>query len=131
MKFTVDRIDHVVLTCSDIDATADWYERVLGMEREEFGAERRIALRFGAQKLNLHQAGRDVGPQAAKPAPSALDICFVTALGTDFVVNHLKAQKVDIVEGPAPKIGALGAMRSVYCRDPDGNLVEISSYLEE
>ena len=131
MKFTVDRIDHVVLTCSDVDRTADWYERVLGMEREEFGAERRIALRFGAQKLNLHQAGRGSGPQAAKPAPSALDICFVTALGTDFVVNHLQAQGVDIVEGPAPKIGALGAMRSVYCRDPDGNLVEISSYLEE
>lgn len=131
MKFTVDRIDHVVLTCSDIDTTAGWYERVLGMEREEFGADRRIALRFGAQKLNLHQSGSTAGPQAAKPAPSALDICFVTALGTDYVVKHLAAQGVAVVEGPAAKIGALGAMRSVYCRDPDGNLIEISSYLEE
>lgn len=132
MKFTVDRIDHVVLTCSDIGATADWYERVLGMEREEFGADRRIALRFGAQKLNLHAAAsNEAGPLAAKPAPSALAICFVTALGTDYVVKHLEAQGVPVVEGPTAKIGALGAMRSVYCRDPDGNLIEISSYLEE
>ncbi|GBQ15443.1 VOC family protein [Acidiphilium acidophilum] len=131
MKFTIDRIDHVVLTCSDLGVTADWYERVLGMEREEFGADKRIALRFGAQKLNLHQAGSDSGPQAAKAQASALDICFITALGMEDVVAHLGEQKVAVVEGPAQKIGALGAMRSVYCRDPDGNLIEISSYLDE
>lgn len=131
MKFTVDRIDHVVLTCTDIDATADWYERVLGMEREEFGPDRRTALRFGAQKLNLHRAGTESGPQATKLQASALDICFITALGTEYIVAHLEAQGVDVVEGPAPKVGALGAMRSVYCRDPDGNLIEISSYFEE
>lgn len=131
MKFTVDRIDHVVLTCTNIDVTADWYERVLGMEREEFGADRRIALRFGAQKINLHEAGSGFSPQAAKPQASALDICFITALGTEYVVNHLAALHVEVVEGPVPKIGALGAMRSVYCRDPDGNLIEIASYLDE
>ncbi len=131
MKFTIDRIDHVVITCADIDATADWYERVLGMEREEFGADRRIALRFGAQKLNLHQAGSEIAPHAAKPQPSALDICFITALGSEDVVTHLRGQNVAVVEGPAVKMGALGAMRSVYCRDPDGNLVEISTYLED
>jgi catechol 2,3-dioxygenase-like lactoylglutathione lyase family enzyme len=130
MKFTIDRIDHVVLTCSDLGVTADWYERVLGMEREEFGPDKRIALRFGAQKINLHQAGDEFSPHAAKPQASALDICFITALGTEDIVRHLGEQGVDVVEGPAPKTGALGAMRSVYCRDPDGNLIEISSYLE-
>ncbi|HEX7390233.1 MAG TPA: VOC family protein [Acidiphilium sp.] len=131
MKFTIDRIDHVVLTCSDLGATAEWYERVLGMEREEFGPNRRTALRFGAQKINLHQAGAELSPHAAKPQPSALDICFVTALGTDDVVAHLKNRGVEIIEGPAVKTGALGAMRSVYCHDPDGNLIEIASYLED
>ncbi|MDD2876573.1 MAG: VOC family protein [Acidiphilium sp.] len=131
MKFTIDRIDHVVLTCSDLDVTADWYERVLGMEREEFGPDKRIAMRFGAQKINLHQAGTESSPHAAKPQPSALDICFIAALGTEDIVAHLGEQEVPVVEGPAAKTGALGAMRSVYCRDPDGNLIEISSYLEE
>ncbi|MDD2861230.1 MAG: VOC family protein, partial [Acidiphilium sp.] len=84
-----------------------------------------------AQNLNLHQAGSDSGPQAAKAQASALDICFITALGMEDVVAHLGEQKVAVVEGPAQKIGALGAMRSVYCRDPDGNLIEISSYLGE
>lgn len=130
MKFTVDRIDHVVLTCSDIGTTADWYERVLGMERDEFG-EGRIAMRFGSQKLNLHRLGAEFSPHATAPRAGSLDLCFVTALGADDVVEHLKAQKIAIVEGPASKIGALGMMRSVYCRDPDGNLIEISTYLED
>jgi catechol 2,3-dioxygenase-like lactoylglutathione lyase family enzyme len=130
MKFTVDRIDHVVLTCADIDATADWYERVLGMERDEFG-EGRIALRFGSQKLNLHRLGAEFSPHASAPRAGALDLCFVTALGAEDVVAHLQGQAIAIVEGPANKFGALGMMRSVYCRDPDGNLIEISTYLDD
>jgi len=131
MRFTIDRIDHVVLTCSDLEITAVWYERVLGMEREEFGPDRRVALRFGGQKINLHQAGSEFLPHAAKPQPSALDICFITALRPEDVVTHLTGLKVPIIEGPAPKTGALGPMHSVYCRDPDGNLIEIATYLED
>jgi catechol 2,3-dioxygenase-like lactoylglutathione lyase family enzyme len=130
MKFTVDRIDHVVLTCADPEATASWYERVLGMERDEFG-EGRIAMRFGSQKLNLHRQGAEFSPHATAPRTGSLDLCFVTALGADDVVVHLKSQKIAIVEGPANKIGALGMIRSVYCRDPDGNLIEISTYLDD
>ena len=129
MKFTVDRIDHVVLTCADIEATADWYERVLGMERDEFG-EGRVAMRFGSQKLNLHHQGEEHSPHATVPRAGSADLCFVTALGAEEVVAHLKKQGVAIVEGPANKIGALGMIRSVYCRDPDGNLIEISTYLD-
>ena len=130
MKFTIDRIDHVVLTCADIELTAAWYERVLGMEREEFGADRRIALRFGAQKINLHEVAAPFEPHALTPATGGLDICFITAVGPDDVMAHLNRLGVEIIEGPVQRTGALGAMRSVYCRDPDGNLVEIASYLE-
>lgn len=131
MKFTIDRIDHVVLTCADIELTAAWYERVLGMEREEFGADRRIALRFGAQKLNLHEVSAPFEPHAATPATGGLDICFIAAVGPDDVMAHLGQLGVEIIEGPVQRTGALGAMRSVYCRDPDGNLVEIAGYLED
>lgn len=131
MKFTVDRIDHVVLTCADPEATAAWYERVLGMEREEFGEDRRIALRFGSQKLNLHRLGAEFSPHATAPRSGSLDLCFVAAVGAEDIVGHLRTQKVEIAEGPAVKFGALGPMRSVYCRDPDGNLIEIATYLTD
>ncbi len=130
MRFTVDRIDHLVVTCADLDVTASWYQRVLGMEREEFGPERRTALKFGGQKLNLHQRGREFKPNAPAAAPGTIDICFVTSVGPEDVVTHLRECGVGIVEGPVRKTGALGPMMSVYCRDPDGNLVEVASYLE-
>jgi catechol 2,3-dioxygenase-like lactoylglutathione lyase family enzyme len=131
MRFTVDRLDHLVITCSDVDQSASWYQRVLGMEREEFGEQRRTALKFGGQKLNLHQAGREFQPNAAHATVGSQDLCFITAVGPDEVKHHLDICGVTIEQGPIAKTGSLGPIMSVYCRDPDGNLIEISSYLAE
>jgi catechol 2,3-dioxygenase-like lactoylglutathione lyase family enzyme len=130
MRFTVDRLDHLVLTCADVDITASWFQRVLGMEREEFGSHNRTALRFGGQKINLDPAGGE-RTTAAAAVPGSHNICFTTAIRPQDIVAHLGSCGVTIVEGPAAKIGALGPMTSVYCRDPDGNLIEISSYLRD
>jgi catechol 2,3-dioxygenase-like lactoylglutathione lyase family enzyme len=131
MRFTVDRLDHLVLTCGDVDQTANWYQRVLGMEREEFGEERRTALKFGGQKLNLHQSGREFKPNATLAKPGTQDLCFITAVGPADVLRHLEQCGVAVELGPVDKTGSLGPIRSVYCRDPDGNLIEISSYLTD
>jgi catechol 2,3-dioxygenase-like lactoylglutathione lyase family enzyme len=132
MRFTVDRLDHIVLNCKDIEITASWYQRVLGMEREEFGINR-TALKFGGQKINLrpHTADPRKWPTGAVATPGAVDACFITAVGPDEVVEHLRQCQVKVESGPVPKDGALGPMVSVYCRDPDDNLVEISSYLTD
>ncbi|HUZ63631.1 MAG TPA: VOC family protein [Acetobacteraceae bacterium] len=129
MRFTIDRLDHLVLTCADVETTASWFQRVLGMEREAFGAQRRTALKFGGQKINLHQHGAEFKPNAAAAAPGTADLCFITAVRPKDVVAHLQGCGVAIEEGPVERTGALGPMNSVYCRDPDGNLVEIASYL--
>ena len=130
MRFTVDRLDHMVVTCVDMDITASWFQRVLGMEREEFGPRRRTALRFGGQKINLDQLDANERPNTAKTAvPGSQNLCFVTAIGPDDVIRHLHDCGVAIVEGPAAKVGALGPITSIYCRDPDGNLIEIATYL--
>ncbi|WP_298216431.1 VOC family protein [Acidocella sp.] len=129
MKFTVDRIDHVVMVCRDLQVTAGWYQRVLGMEREEYGGKNRTALRFGAQKINLHEAGHEVVPHAQAAQPGTLDLCFVVAVRPEDVVAQLHACGVSIERGPVSRIGALGDIMSVYCRDPDGNLIELASYL--
>lgn len=131
MRFTVDRLDHVVLHVRDVEISASWYQRVLGMEREEFGRDARTALRFGGQKVNLRPIDADKRSwhTAAQAESGTADLCFVTAIGPDDVVEHLNECGVTITEGPAPKVGALGPITSVYCRDPDGNLIEISSYL--
>ena len=131
MRFTVDRLDHLVVTCADIEASASWYQRVLGMEREEFDENRRTALKFGGQKLNLHEVGREFSPNAAKAGAGTQDLCFITAVDAKDVVAHLKHCGVAVELGPVPKAGALGPMNSVYCRDPDGNLIEVASYLTE
>ena len=130
MRFTVDRLDHIVLNCKDVEIAASWYQRVLGMEREEFG-DGRTALKFGGQKLNLRPSDADIRSwiTGANAEPGAVDACFITAMGPDHVVEHLNDCGVAVVAGPAAKTGALGPMQSVYCRDPDGNLIEISSYL--
>jgi catechol 2,3-dioxygenase-like lactoylglutathione lyase family enzyme len=129
MKFTVDRIDHVVMVCNDISVTAAWYQRVLGMEREEYGGKNRTALRFGAQKINLHEVGHEVLPHASLARPGTLDLCFVIAVGPEDAVAQLHACGVSVERGPVTRIGALGDIMSVYCRDPDGNLIELASYL--
>jgi catechol 2,3-dioxygenase-like lactoylglutathione lyase family enzyme len=129
MKFTVDRIDHVVLTCTDIEITAAWYQRVLGMEREEYGGKNRTALRFGAQKINLHEVEAKVVPHARTAQPGSLDLCLVIAVGPEDAIAQLHACGVAVERGPVSRIGALGDITSVYCRDPDGNLIELASYI--
>jgi catechol 2,3-dioxygenase-like lactoylglutathione lyase family enzyme len=128
MRLSMDRIDHVVLNCRDLDVTASWYQRVLGMVREEFGADHRIALKFGSQKINLRQTGAPNWPTGAVDAPGSLDLCFITDSDPHDVLEHLRACGIGVADGPVPRAGALGAMTSIYCRDPDGNLVEIASY---
>ena len=124
---SIDRIDHIVITAFDVERTLDFYSRVLGMEPITFAGGRR-GLAFGRQKINLHQAGREYEPKALKPNPGSMDLCFITETPLDDVIAQLKSQGVAIAEGPVPKTGALGPMTSVYFRDPDGNLIEISEY---
>jgi catechol 2,3-dioxygenase-like lactoylglutathione lyase family enzyme len=127
MGFVVDRIDHVVLNCRDVDATTDWYVRVLGMRREAFG-EGRVALVFGKQKINVRPSGAPNWETGAVDAPGSLDLCFIADVGPEEVGAHLLACGVSITDGPVRKVGALGPMISHYCRDPDGNLIEIAGY---
>jgi len=127
MSFAIERIDHVVLNCHDVDAVADWYVRVLGMRLEVFSGDR-LALRFGDQKLNLRPTGAPNWPTGAADAPGSLDLCFITTASPDDVAEQLRVAGVTVTDGPVPKTGALGPMTSYYCRDPEGNLVEIASY---
>jgi len=121
----IDHLDHIVLTTAHTEQCIDFYTRVLGMKFERFG-EGRMALKFGGQKINLHEKGREFEPKAALAAPGTLDICFIAAVRLEDVIARLAACNVPIIEGPVMKTGAQGPIRSVYVRDPDGNLVEIS-----
>ena len=123
----IDRLDHLVLTVRDIDATIEFYSRVLGMEPVTFAGGRR-ALAFGKQKINLHQAGKEYQPQAHRPVAGSGDLCLISAVPLATVIAHLKASGVEILDGPVERTGALGPMQSVYFRDPDLNLIEISEY---
>ena len=125
----LDRIDHVVFTVRDIEATCDFYVRALGMEVVSFG-EGRKALRFGRCKINLHQVGKEFEPKAAHPGPGTQDICLISRRPLREVIEHLHGAGVVIVEGPVPRSGAIGEMESVYVRDPDGNLIEIATYAD-
>jgi catechol 2,3-dioxygenase-like lactoylglutathione lyase family enzyme len=125
----IERLDHLVLTVRDIEATCVFYERVLGMRPVTFGSGRR-ALQFGQQKINLHLAGREVEPKAARPTPGSGDLCFITAVPIADVVRHLEACGVAILEAPSTRTGALGPITSVYFRDPDANLLEVSNYAD-
>jgi catechol 2,3-dioxygenase-like lactoylglutathione lyase family enzyme len=123
----IDRLDHLVLTVADVDRTVEFYQRVLGMRPVTFGDGRR-ALAFGSSKINLHQAGREFDPKAARPTPGSADLCLISADPLTDVCAHLAAQAVAIEEGPVTRTGATGTIESVYVRDPDGNLIEISNY---
>ncbi len=123
----IDSLDHLVLTVRDIDATVDFYQRVLGMEAVSFGAGRR-ALAFGRQKINLHPAAAPLKPHAVTPMPGSADLCLLTSTPIPDVVTHLGRLGVTIEEGPVPRTGAVGPILSVYFRDPDGNLIEVSNY---
>jgi catechol 2,3-dioxygenase-like lactoylglutathione lyase family enzyme len=123
----IARLDHLVLTVADIERTCAFYVRVLGMEVVSFG-EGRTALRFGQQKINLHAADAIPGLVADRPTAGSGDLCFITEVPVTEVVAHLKKCGVPIIAGPGPRAGAIGTIQSVYIRDPDQNLVEISNY---
>jgi catechol 2,3-dioxygenase-like lactoylglutathione lyase family enzyme len=124
----IDRLDHLVLTVADLDATIDFYTGLLGMSAVTFGDGRR-ALSFGSSKINLHQAGNEFEPKADRPTPGSADVCLIVDDPIDDVIATLEAAAVPIIEGPVERTGATGAIRSVYLRDPDRNLIELSNYL--
>ncbi len=126
MAIRIEAIDHVVLTVRDIEATCEFYSRVLGFEAVSFG-DGRTALSFGNQKFNLHQAGSEFAPRAHNPTPGAADLCLLASTSIEDVIRHLGDCGVDIIEGPVPKTGATGPLISVYFRDPDDNLIEVSN----
>ena len=119
-------IDHFVLTAADVDATIDFYTRVLGMGVETFAGGRR-ALTFAHQKINLHQAGAEFEPKARVATPGSADFCLISDVAVAEIAEHLAAEGVEVIEGPVPRIGAAGPLVSIYFRDPDGNLVEVSN----
>ncbi|HYA94529.1 MAG TPA: VOC family protein [Thermodesulfobacteriota bacterium] len=123
----INRLDHLVLTVNDIEATCSFYKRVLGMEIVVFCGGRK-ALSFGAQKINLHQKGKEYEPKASKPTPGSGDLCFITSVPISQIIAHLNSCGIEIVEGPARRTGAMGPIISVYFRDPDLNLIEVSNY---
>jgi catechol 2,3-dioxygenase-like lactoylglutathione lyase family enzyme len=125
MAFVLEHLDHLVLTVASIDATIDFYTEVLGMD--VIKVEGRKALAFGIQRLNLHQRGHEFNPKAAHPTPGAADLCFLTTTSLEDVIAYLTEQKVHIEEGPVERDGAIGKLRSIYLRDPDRNLIEISN----
>lgn len=123
----ISRLDHLVLTVKDIRVTCDFYEKVLGMEVVTFGVDR-TALKFGNQKINLHQAGQELEPKAQNPTPGSGDMCLITNLSLEAFLEHLAALEVKVLQSPVERTGAVGKIRSIYFRDPDGNLLEVSTY---
>lgn len=121
----IDRLDHLVVTTRDRDACVDFYTRVLGMRLERFG-EGRIAFRFGNQKINLHEAGKEFEPKAHLPTPGSQDLCFIAAIPLEQVIDRVSAAGATIIEGPVMRTGATSRIRSIYLRDPDLNLIEVS-----
>jgi len=130
VSLRIDRLDHLVLTVASIEASCHFYSSVLGMDVSRF-AEGRTALTFGRQKINLHEVGKEFEPRAAHATAGSGDLCLVSAIPLDDVVRHLDECEIAIIEGPVAKTGATGPIRSVYFRDPDGNLIEVSEYLEQ
>jgi catechol 2,3-dioxygenase-like lactoylglutathione lyase family enzyme len=126
----IDALDHLVLTVNDIEATCAFYARALGMEVVTFGGGR-TALAFGSQKINLHQQGKEFDPKAYSPTPGSGDICLITSVAMAQAVTHLRSCGVEIIEGPVRRTGAVGTLLSVYFRDPDLNLIEVSNYIAD
>ena len=124
----INRIDHLVLTVADIDRTVEFYTRILGMKKIEFG-EGRIALTFGEQKINLHQLGKEFEPKAQQVKAGSADLCFIIDTPVAQAIEHLRQHDVELIEGPVSRTGASGKIISAYLRDPDGNLLEVSNYL--
>ncbi|XP_022319616.2 glyoxalase domain-containing protein 5 homolog [Crassostrea virginica] len=125
--FKIDNIDHFVITVKDINKTCDFYSKVLGMDVTTFKGNRK-ALSFGSQKINIHEHGKEFEPKADLPTPGSADVCFITSENLNSVIKHLQKCNVTITEGPVERTGATGPITSVYFRDPDNNLIEISNY---
>ena len=133
MKTLAGRFDHIVLTVNDIEETTKFYERALAFEREIFqgsDGEPRYALRFGDQKINLQDRATDTANKAQVPTFGSGDFCLIAAVPLEHVLDHLRAENIAFAAGPVTRRGAVGPMRSVYFRDPDGNLVEVSEYID-
>ncbi|XP_068122403.1 glyoxalase domain-containing protein 5 isoform X4 [Hyperolius riggenbachi] len=128
--FQIKRLDHLVLTVKSIENTVSFYTRVLGMEVVTFKGDRK-ALSFGVQKINLHQVGKEFEPKAQRPSPGSADLCLITETPLSTVLQHLQVCGVPIEEGPVSRTGAIGEIQSVYIRDPDQNLIEVSNYKAE
>jgi catechol 2,3-dioxygenase-like lactoylglutathione lyase family enzyme len=126
----VNRIDHLVLTTSDIEQTINFYTTILGMELISVEGGRK-SLRFGTQKINLHEAGQEISPHARHPLPGSTDLCFITETSIQQVVEHLHSSGITLLKGPTKRIGATGPLFSIYIQDPDGNLLELSNHLKE
>lgn len=124
----ISRIDHIVFTVADMDKTIAFYTQILGFQEETFLGSRK-ALKFGNQKINLHQKGKEFEPKAERPTCGAMDLCLISETPLENVVGELAAKQVPIVEGIVERTGAVGKIRSVYIRDPDNNLIEISEYV--
>lgn len=124
----IKNIDHLVLTVADIDTTVEFYTRVMGFEVITFGHNRK-ALTFGNQKINLHQKGYEFEPKAESPTCGSADLCFIAQTDIHKVVEELKSQNIRIIEGIVERTGALGKIKSIYFRDPDQNLIEVSNYI--
>lgn len=124
----VDRLDHLVLTVTDLDATCRFYAKVLGMEVVTFGDHRK-ALGFGSQRINLHQAGREIAPKAHRPTPGSADLCFLVRVSLENLLTHVQRCGVEIILGPVRRTGAVGDLESVYFRDPDLNLIEVAALI--
>ncbi|MDX2273423.1 MAG: VOC family protein [Cyanobacteriota bacterium] len=127
----IESLDHLVLTVSNLRATLDFYTHVMGMEVITFGQEQgegRKALRFGQQKMNLHEQGKEWDPKAAHPLPGSADLCFITQQPLSSVMADLERKGVAVLLGPVMRTGAMGVMGSIYFRDPDGNLIELANY---
>jgi len=120
-------LDHLVLTVKNIEASCEFYEKVMGMEAVTFGNNRK-ALLFGSQKINLHQHGEEFDPKAQVPTPGSADLCFITSTSMNEVLSHLASCSIAVLEGPVQRTGAKGKILSVYFRDPDMNLIEVSNY---
>ena len=129
MAFELDRIDHVVLNCTDPDRTIAWYRKVLGMKAENYDNDR-TALVFGRQKFNVRPTQTANWKTCAVDAPGSLDLCFITKSSPQEVLGHFRSCNVSGISGPVTRSGALGPIVSVYCSDPDGNLIEVASYPE-
>ncbi|NLU95751.1 VOC family protein [Chitinophaga sp. Ak27] len=125
----ITHLDHLVITVKSLAVTCDFYAKILGMEIITFGDDRK-ALRFGQQKINLHEKGREITPMAALPTMGSADLCFISATPVENILQELQDNNIPVLEGGiVERTGANGKIRSVYFRDPDGNLLEVSNYI--